>query len=67
MMTQKRLAITRGSVILTALLVTVFEVGVVQRETDQVGLVLIKLGGGLILQLWNFCLVVLPDVDTAGE
>lgn len=41
-----------------------FKVGVIHREPNQVSLVLVNLGGRLILQLGNFCLVLGPNVDT---
>lgn len=44
-----------------------FEVGVIHREPNQVSLVLVNLGGKLLLQLWNFCLVLKPDIDTPGQ
>lgn len=44
-----------------------FKVGVIHRYPNQVSLVLVKLGGKLILQFGNFCLVLLPDVDTPGQ
>lgn len=51
---------------LTALLVTVLQVGVLHRDPNQVSFVLVKLGGGLILlEVWDLCLVMLPNIDTA--
>lgn len=53
--------------ILTPLLIALFEAGVIHREPNQVRFVLVKLGGKMILQLGNFCLVLLPDVNTPGQ
>lgn len=48
----------------TSLLVIVFKVGIIHREPNQVSFVLVKLGGQWILQLWDFGLILKPDVDT---
>lgn len=52
---------------LTPLLVAGAEVGVVHRQPNQVGLVLVQLGGELISQLGDFRLVLLADVDPPGR
>lgn len=52
---------------LTPLLVARTEVGVVHRQPNQVGLVLVELGGELISQLGDFRLVLLADVDPPGR
>lgn len=41
-----------------------FKVGVIHRKPNQVSLVLVVLGGKLILQFGDFCLVLGPNVDT---
>lgn len=48
---------------LTGLLVTMFEGGVINRNPNQVRFVLVGLGRSFILQIRNFCLVLLPNVD----
>lgn len=45
------------------MLVTVFKIGAIHWKPNQVGFVLVRLGGRLILQIRNFCLILLPDVD----
>lgn len=52
---------------LTPLLVGGTEVGVGHRQPNQVGLVLVELGGELISQLGDFRLVLLADVDPPGR
>lgn len=52
---------------LTALLLAGTEVGVVHRQPDQVGPVVVQLGGELVSQLGDFRLVLLADVDPPGR
>lgn len=53
--------------VLTPLLLAGAEVGVVHRQPNQVGLVLVQLGGELLSQLGDFRLVLLADVDPPGR
>lgn len=52
---------------LTPLLLAGTEVGVVHRQPDQVGPVMVQLGGESVSQLGDFRLVLLADVDPPGR
>lgn len=52
---------------LTPLLLAGTEVRVVHRQPNQIGLVMVQLGGQLISQLGDFRLVLLADVDPPGR